>query len=58
MGGLVVVNKLRSRNSTTVALGVKYQAYADRHHEAEPTAIILEDLCDLYPPTSRGLSFS
>ncbi|KAI1493818.1 O-methyltransferase family protein [Biscogniauxia mediterranea] len=29
MGRLVVVNKLRTRNSTTVALGVKYQTYAD-----------------------------
>jgi hypothetical protein len=30
MGHLVVVNKLRSRNSATVALGVKYQGYTDR----------------------------
>jgi hypothetical protein len=29
MGRLVVVNKLRSRKSATVALGVKYQAYTD-----------------------------
>ncbi|KAL8792411.1 MAG: hypothetical protein Q9195_005025 [Heterodermia aff. obscurata] len=29
MGRLVVVNQLRSRNSATVALGVKYQAYAE-----------------------------
>jgi hypothetical protein len=28
-GRLVIINKLRSRNSATVALGVKYQAYAD-----------------------------
>jgi hypothetical protein len=28
-GRLVVVNKLRSRNSATVALGVRYQAYAN-----------------------------
>ena len=28
-GRLVVVNKLRSRNSATMALGVRYQAYAD-----------------------------
>lgn len=39
MGCLVVVNKLRSRNTATMALGVKYQAYVDRHHEAEPRAI-------------------
>lgn len=39
VGRLVVINKLRSRNSATVALGVKYQAYADRHHEAEPMVI-------------------
>jgi hypothetical protein len=57
-GWLVVVNKLRSRNSATVALGVKYQAYADKHHEAEPTAIIMKDLCNMYPPTSRDLNFS
>ncbi|KAF7514171.1 hypothetical protein GJ744_004496 [Endocarpon pusillum] len=37
MGWLVVVNKLRSHNSATVALGVKYQAYADTHPEAEST---------------------
>lgn len=37
MGWLVVVNKLRSHNSATVALGVKYQAYADMPHEAEST---------------------
>ncbi|KAL9111234.1 MAG: hypothetical protein Q9227_004312 [Pyrenula ochraceoflavens] len=34
VGRLVVVNKLRSRNSGTVALGIKYQAYADRPQEA------------------------
>ena len=39
MGCLVVANKLRSRNSTTVALGIKYRAYADKHLEAEPTVI-------------------
>ena len=39
IGRLVVVNKLRSRHSATVALGVKYQAYTDRSHEAEPTGI-------------------
>lgn len=36
IGCLVVVNKLRSRNSATVALAVKYQAYADRNHEIGP----------------------
>ena len=39
IGCLVVVNKLRSRNSATVALAVKYQAYADRHHEIGPMII-------------------
>ena len=39
IGRLVVINKLRSRHSAMVALGVKYQAYADRSHEAEPTGI-------------------
>ena len=38
-GRLVVVNKLRSRNSATVALGVKYQAYGDSLHTAEPIII-------------------
>ena len=31
MGRLVLVNKLRSRNTATVALEIRYQAYADRH---------------------------
>ncbi|MCJ1251841.1 hypothetical protein MMC30_009079 [Trapelia coarctata] len=31
MGRLVLVNKLRSHNNATVALEVRYQAYADRH---------------------------
>ena len=35
-GLLVVVNKLGSRTTATMALGVKYQAYANQHHEAEP----------------------
>lgn len=39
MGWLVVVNKLRSRNSATMALGIKYQAYADRHQEAQSTVL-------------------
>ncbi|KFY27884.1 hypothetical protein V491_00709 [Pseudogymnoascus sp. VKM F-3775] len=39
MGRLNVAIKLRSRNSASVALAVKYQAYADMHHEAEPTVI-------------------
>lgn len=39
MGWLVVANRLRSRTSATVALSIKYQAYADRHHEAEPTIL-------------------
>ena len=38
-GRLVVVNKLRSPNSTTVALGVKYQAYADDPDTAEPIVV-------------------
>ncbi|KAL9608104.1 MAG: hypothetical protein Q9167_007042 [Letrouitia subvulpina] len=33
MGWLVVVNKLRSCNSATIALAVKYQAYSTKHHE-------------------------
>lgn len=37
MGSLAVINKLRSRNTAMMALGVKYQAHADKHHEAEPT---------------------
>ncbi|KAI1504044.1 O-methyltransferase family protein [Biscogniauxia marginata] len=41
MGRLVVVNKLRTRNSTTVALGVKYQTYADGLDKTiEPTFIL------------------
>ena len=39
MGWLVVANKLRSRNGITVALGIKYWAYADKHLEVEPTTI-------------------
>lgn len=39
MGCLEVVNKLRLRNTATMALGVKCQAYIDRHHEAEPSGI-------------------
>lgn len=31
MGWLVVVNKLRLNNTAMMALGVKYQPYADRH---------------------------
>ena len=31
IGRLVLVNKLRSRDNATVALEVRYQAYADRH---------------------------
>ena len=38
-GRLVVANKLRSRNSATVALGVKYEAYADASQMAEPAVI-------------------
>lgn len=38
MGWLVTVNKLRLHNTATMALGVKYQAYADRH-EAESSVI-------------------
>lgn len=38
-GRLVVVNKLRSPNGATVALGVKYQAYADGPYTAEPTTV-------------------
>ena len=38
-GRLVVVNKVRSRNSATVALGVKYQAYADGLSTVEPAVI-------------------
>ena len=34
VGRLVVVNKLRSRDSESVAMGIKYQAYGDGHHEA------------------------
>ena len=41
MGRLVVVNKLRSRNNATVALGVKYQAYADHHYELQPALAII-----------------
>ncbi len=32
-GCLVVVNKLRSRNSATVALAVKYQLYTENHEK-------------------------
>ena len=39
MGWLVVVNQLRSRNTAMMALGVKYQAHAENHHEAEPTIL-------------------
>lgn len=35
MGWLVVINKLHSHNSATVAVGIKYQVYTNRHHEAE-----------------------
>lgn len=35
MGRLVLVNKLRSRSSATVAFEVRYQTYAD-HHELRP----------------------
>ena len=38
-GRLVVVNKLRAPDSTTVALGVKYQAYADGPYTAELTVV-------------------
>ena len=38
-GRLIVVNKIRSRNYATVALGVKYQAYADGPYTAEPAII-------------------
>lgn len=38
-GRLVVVNKLRSSNNVTVALGVKYQPYTDGLDIAEPVAI-------------------
>lgn len=31
LGRLVLVNKLRSRNNTTVVFKVQYQAYTDRH---------------------------
>lgn len=41
MGQLVVVNKLRSHNNATVALGVKYQAYANHHHELQPASTII-----------------
>ena len=34
-GRLIVVNKLRSPDSATVALGVKYQLYSDRPYEGE-----------------------
>lgn len=40
MGQLVVVNKLRSHNNATVALGVKYQAYAN-HHELQQASTII-----------------
>lgn len=39
IGRLVVVNKLRSFTSSTVALGVKYQAYSDGHDDTEPTSL-------------------
>jgi len=39
IGCLVVVDKLRSRNTATVALAVKYQARTERHHEIGPTII-------------------
>ena len=38
-GWLTVANKFGSGSSTTVALSIKYQPYADRHHEAEPTVL-------------------
>ncbi|KAH8810947.1 hypothetical protein F5884DRAFT_875917 [Xylogone sp. PMI_703] len=38
-GRLVVVSKLRSQNSATVALGVKYQAYAHGLNTVEATII-------------------
>ena len=38
-GWLVVANSFRSRNSATMALSIKYQAYADRLHEAELTVV-------------------
>ena len=38
-GRLVVANKLRSRNNATVALGVKYEAYADGPFAAEPALL-------------------
>ena len=34
MGRLVVVNKLVSRNSATIALDIKYQPYGARHQGA------------------------
>ena len=34
-GWFVVVNKYCSRNSATVLLSIKYQAYGDRHHDLE-----------------------
>ena len=36
VGGLLVINKCRSRNTATVALSIKYQGYGDRHHRAGP----------------------
>ena len=38
-GWLVVANSFRSRNSATMALSIKYQAYADRLHGTEPTVV-------------------
>ena len=35
-GRLVIASRLRSPESALVALGVKYQAFADRNHTAEP----------------------
>ena len=37
MGSLVVVNKLRSRDSATTALAIKYQAHTIRYSEMEST---------------------
>ncbi|KAI9736905.1 MAG: hypothetical protein M1818_005956 [Claussenomyces sp. TS43310] len=41
MGQLVVENKLRPRNNTMVALGNKYQAYADHHLEFSPASTVM-----------------
>lgn len=38
-GSLVVANQLRSRNTAMMALGVKYQAHPEKHHEPEPTIV-------------------